>query len=130
MTADLTYLTWTAVLCLILWIPYIAGTVAKNGLLSPEEYKTPLERDHPDWLRRCNRAHVNLVENLPAFAALVLVAHVSGEASSTTATAAMIFFWARVLHAIGYIAGIPYVRTLFFSIGVFACLAIAWEILS
>lgn len=63
MTADLTYLTWTAVLCLILWIPYIAGTVAKYGLLSPEEYKTPLEREHPDWLRRCNRAHVNLVEN-------------------------------------------------------------------
>jgi len=130
MTADLTYLTWTAVLCLILWIPYIVGTVAKNGLLSPEEYKTPLEREHPDWLRRCNRAHVNLVENLPPFAALVLVAHVSGEASSVTATAALIFFWARVVHAVGYIGGIPYVRTLCFSIGVFASLAIAWEILS
>lgn len=130
MTDDLTYLTWTAVLCLILWIPYIAGTVAKYGLLSPEEYKTPLEREHPDWLRRCNRAHVNLVENLPAFAALVLVAHVSGEASSVTATAAMIFFWARVVHAVGYIGGFPYVRTLCFSIGAFASLAIAWEILS
>ncbi|MGI9318643.1 MAG: MAPEG family protein [bacterium] len=130
MTADLTYLTWTAVLCLLLWIPYIAGTVAKNGLMTAEEYKTPLERDHPDWLRRCNRAHVNLVENLPAFAALILVAHVSGEASATTATAAMIFFWARVVHAVGYIGGIPYVRTICFSIGAFASLAIAWEILN
>ncbi len=92
MTADLTYLTWTAVLCLIFSIPYIAGKVASNGLLSPEEYKTPLERDHPDWLRRCNLAHVGLIENLLAFAALFLVAHVSVEASSVTATIVMIFF--------------------------------------
>jgi len=130
MTPDLTYLVWTAVLCLVLWIPYIAGTVIKNGIMSAEEYKRPLEREHPAWLRRCNRAHVNLVENLPAFAALVLVAHVSGTATSATATAAMVFFWARVVHAIGYISGIPYVRTICFSIGVFASLAIAWEILS
>ena len=114
---------------MLLWIPYIGGTVAKNGLLSPEEYKTPLEREHPDWLRRCNRAHVNLVENLPAFAILVLVAHVTGEANTTTAAAAMVFFWARVLHAIGYIAGIPYLRTILFAVGVVACLVIAREVL-
>ena len=54
----------------------------------------------------------------------------SGAASGVTAIAAAVFFWARVVHAVGYIAGIPYVRTLFFSIGVFACLAIAWEILT
>ena len=130
MTPDLTYLALTAALCLVLWIPYIAGTVVKNGLLTAEEYKTPLEREHPDWLRRCNRAHVNLVENLPAFAALVLVAHVAGESSSATATAATVFFWARVVHAIGYIAGIPYVRTIFFAIGTFASLFIAWEVLT
>ena len=130
MTPGLFYLTLTSILCLLLWVPYIAGTVMKNGLLTPEEYKKPLERDHPEWLRRCNRAHVNLVENLPAFAALVLVAHVSGEANSATATAAMIFFWARAVHAIGYIGGIPFVRTIAFSVGVFASLAIAWQILA
>ncbi len=129
MTPDLIYLTLTAVLCLVLWIPYIAGTVIKNGMMNAEDYKRPLEREHPDWLRRCNRAHVNLVENLPAFAALVLVAHVAGEAGSATATASMVFFWARVVHAVGYIAGLPYVRTLCFAIGVFACLAIAGQIL-
>jgi len=32
-------------------------------------------------------------------------------------TAAVIYFWARVAHYIGYISGLPFVRTLTFTIG-------------
>ena len=42
----------------------------------------PADQDHggPGWYRRCNRAHLNCVENLPVFGAVVLV----GAASSGT----------------------------------------------
>ena len=65
----------------------------------------------PDWVVRANRTHINLVENLPSFAALVLVAHVAGAANGTTAAAAAVFFWARLAHALVFLFGIPYLRT-------------------
>jgi uncharacterized MAPEG superfamily protein len=61
---------------------------------------------------RLGRASSNLKENLPMFAILVLIAHVSGEADGRTALGAQIFFGARVAHAIIYAAGIPGLRTL------------------
>jgi uncharacterized MAPEG superfamily protein len=71
-----------------------------------------------------------MVENLAPFAALVLVAHVAGKADSGTATAAMVFFWSRVAHAIVHLGGWPYVRTLAFVVGWVAQLAILWKLLS
>ena len=130
MTAELTYVAWTALLLALLWIPYIAGSVSRNGLLTPAEYKTPLERKDPDWLRRCNRAHVNLVENFGPFAALAIIAHITDQTTATTATAAAVFFWARLAHAITYIMGIPFLRTILFSVGVFSTLTIGFEVIT
>jgi uncharacterized MAPEG superfamily protein len=55
-----------------------------------------------------------MVENLAPFAALVLVAQIAGVANETTAFGALLFFWARVAHAIVFILGIPWLRTLAF----------------
>ena len=49
--------------------------------------QTPL----PGWAERAKRAHINMAENLAPFAALVLVAHVTGAANATTAMGAAIF---------------------------------------
>ena len=130
MSSDLFYLTLTAGLCVILWIPYIAGLVSTQGMLKAEDYRTLPKPDLPAWVQRANRAHITLVESLPSFAALVLVAHATGSASGTTAMAAAVFFWARLVHAIVFFAGIPYVRTLAFAIGMIAQLIIFWEIIS
>jgi uncharacterized MAPEG superfamily protein len=72
----------------------------------------------PDWAERAQRAHMNMVENLAPFAALVLVAQASGRAGPATAMAATLFFWSRVAHAIVFIAGMPWLRTLAFLGGV------------
>jgi len=130
MSPDLLYLTLTAGLCVVLWIPYILGLISAQGMLTAEDYRHLPTPDLPDWVVRANRAHINLVENLPAFAALVLVAHVSGEANGTTAVASAVFFWAGLVHAIVFFAGIPYVRTLAFAVGFFALLTILWQILT
>jgi uncharacterized MAPEG superfamily protein len=72
----------------------------------------------PDWALRAQRAHMNMVENLAPFAALVLAAQASGKAGPATAMAATLFFWSRVAHAIVFIAGIAWLRTLAFLGGV------------
>ncbi len=129
MSADLFYLTLTAGLAVVLWIPYIVGLVTSRGMLKAEDYKTLPKGSVPDWVERANRTHINLVESLPSFAALVLVAHVTNTANGTTALAAAVFFWARVAHAVVFYLGVPYLRTLVFTAGFVAQLVIFWQII-
>lgn len=113
MSTDLAMLVWSAVLCVVLFLPYVLARVMVWGLVDTVGYpKNPPAL--PDWAQRAHRAHVNMAENIGPFAALVLVAHVTGAASDLTALGALIFFWARVAHAIVFIAGLPWVRTLAF----------------
>lgn len=128
MTADLLYLTLSAGLCIILWIPYIVSRTLTWGLLDTVGYPdSPPEL--PNWAKRSQRAHYNLVENLAPFAALVLTAHVIGAANETTAFGALLFFWARLVQVIVQILGIPWIRTLSFVIGWIGMLLIFFEIL-
>ena len=67
--------------------------------------------DLPDWVQRYERAYLNMLENLPVSAAIVLIAHSSGAANVTTAPGAQIFFWGRVAMAVGHMGGIPGLRS-------------------
>ena len=84
----------------------------------------------PPWGERAIRAHRNMLENLPPFAALVLVAQVAGVSNEATALGAVLFFWGRVAHAVIYIAGVPYVRTVAFIVALSGMFDIARELLS
>ena len=77
---------------------------------------TPLEV--PARASRAVRAHNNFTENFSLFAVLVLVAHVSGKANEATALGATVFFYARPAHCLRYTAGLIYLRTVAFFIGV------------
>ena len=128
MSADLKYLAFTAMLTAALWIPYVVAQVATNGFLKPPNYVDPTPRPLPLWGKRADRTYLNAVETFAPFAALVLVAHVAGKANAMTAFWAMAFFWLRVIHAVVYLAAIPYIRTLVFTLG-FVCVAgIFWEV--
>jgi uncharacterized MAPEG superfamily protein len=124
-TDDLFYLALTALLTGSLWIPYIICQVRTNGPLKPKNYGDPEPRPVPAWGKRANRAHINAVESFAPFAGLVLVAHLAGKADASLAFWAGWFFWLRLAHAIVYIAGIPYVRTLIFTLAWVALPAIA-----
>lgn len=128
MSAELTYLTWTAGLTAILWLPYILNMIMVRGLMDAVGYPedpTPLA----PWAARLKAAHYNAVENLVVFAALVLVAHLAQATNETTAMAAMIFFWARLVHAVAYALAIPFVRTLAFAAGFVAIVMILVQLL-
>jgi uncharacterized MAPEG superfamily protein len=123
-TTDLLMLTLTAGLCAATWIPYILSTIATRGLVRAVSYPKPDDKPLPEWAQRAHRAHMNLVENIGPLAALILVAHLTQTAGETTALAATIFFWARVVQYICHIFGIPWVRTLAFFVSFFALVAI------
>ena len=95
LTSELRYLAYTALLSLLLWIPYILAEIRTRGLSRAVSYPTGFYDDLPDWAQRCHRAHMNLVENLVPFAALVLIAQVAGVASDLAALGVQLFFWAE-----------------------------------
>lgn len=127
MKTELFYLALTAVFTGLLWVPYVLDRFAVWGINDTVGYP-----DNPKpqslWARRLMKAHANAVENLVVFATLVLVASALGISGSALATAAMLYFWARVAHAIVYVLGLPWLRTLAFTAGFIAQMWVAWMI--
>ena len=128
MKTELFYLALAAALTGLLWVPYILDRIAVRGVMSAVGYPENPKPQSP-WARRLMRAHDNAVENLVVFAALVLTANAAGISNGTIATAAIVYFWARLVHALSYTFAVPWVRTLAFTVGFFAQAAIAWQIL-
>ena len=128
MSTDLQYLAYTAMLTAALWIPYIISQVQANGFLKPENYRDPTPRPVPVWGKRADRTYLNAVEVFAPFAALVLIAHVTGKANGMTAFWAASFFWLRLAHAVVYLFAIPYIRTLVFTLGFVAIAGIFWQL--
>jgi len=124
MTTDLTYLAWTALLTASLWVVYIAAQVMTNGFLAAPNYVDPKPRPVPLWGERANRAHLNAVEAFAPFAALVLILHVAGKADGATVFWAASFFWLRLAHAVVYWFGFPFIRTIVFTLGWIAVVAL------
>jgi uncharacterized MAPEG superfamily protein len=46
-----------------------------------------------------------------------------------TAFWSMFFFWMRVSHAVIYLLGIPYLRTIVFTLGFVAVVGLFWEVI-
>ena len=128
MKTELLYLVWVTVLTGLIWVPYILDRIAARGLADTVGYPENPKPQSP-WARRMMKAHVNAVENLAVFAALVLVAQDMNVTNNVTATACVVYFWARVVHLAAYTFAIPWVRTLAFAAGFFAQAAIAWQLL-
>jgi uncharacterized MAPEG superfamily protein len=130
MSVELRYVAYTAFLTAALWIPYIICQVQTNGLLAPANYVDPTPRKVPLWGLRANRAQMNAVEAFAPFAALVLIAHLAGKENAMTAFWTIAFFWLRLIHAVVYLAGIPFVRTLAFVFSFVAVCGLFWEVIA
>lgn len=129
MKTELLYLVYVTLLTGLLWVPYILNRLVVRGISETAGYS-----DHPKpqspWAQRLMKAHANAVENLVVFAALVLTANAAGVSNETIGLAAVVYFWARVVHALSYTFAIPWVRTLGFLTGVGAQLTIAIQLLT
>lgn len=122
---ELFWLTASALLTGTLWIPYILNRIRENGVWTALKNPDHDERPEAAWADRLMWAHANAVENLVVFAAVVLPVVALDATSAATASAAGIFFGARVAHAVIYTTGIPLLRTLAFVVGVGAQVTLA-----
>jgi uncharacterized MAPEG superfamily protein len=129
MKTELLYLVYVTVLTGLLWVPYILDRIATWGLTTAVGYPDNPPAQSP-WARRLMKAHLNNVENLVVFAALVLAAQDLGISGGAIATAAIVYFWARVVHVLAYTFAIPWVRTLAFAVGFVAQAMVAWQIIA
>jgi uncharacterized MAPEG superfamily protein len=126
---DLKYLAYLSMLTAALWIPYIVCQVMNNGPLQPKNYLDPsLPRPVPAWGQRAHRVYLNAIEVFAPFAALVITAQLSGKANAMTAFLSASFFYLRLAHAVVYWAGLPYLRTILFTLAFIAEVGIFWEV--
>jgi uncharacterized MAPEG superfamily protein len=125
MSADLKYLLLSTILCFVQVLIAAAGANQQVGLPTLAGNREGLP-EITGWAGRAKRAHLNMVENLVLFAALVLVAAAAGKANATTAMGAMIFFWARLAYAVIYLIGIAWLRTAAWFVAVIGMAMIAW----
>jgi len=128
-TSELYWLTLTALMTALFWAPYVLNRIAVSGLGGALAGTSPKSEGHSDWANRAIRAHSNAIENLTIFAPVVLIAHVLNISNSATKAAVVVYFFARLIHYIVYSAAIPAARTLAFTAGWLAQIAIIASIL-
>ena len=127
MTSELVSLTWVAAMSAVMWIPYVLNAIMVRGLIDAVGY--PVEpKPLAPWAERMKKAHYNAVENLVMFAALVLMLNALGISNATTVMACNIYFWSRLAHYLVYSAGIPWLRTLAFTVSWICVLALLWQL--
>ena len=111
MKPELIWLLWAVALTLVQMLLAVGGATLQVGLPALAGNREGLA-PCTGWAGRAQRAHHNMLESLVLFAALVLVAVVSDRTNGTTLLGAQLFFWARLVYAGVYVAGIPWLRTL------------------
>lgn len=117
------WLTLTIVLTGLLWVPYILKMTCENGLIPALMSRQGTSTPDASWAARLKKAHANSVENLVIFAPLVMMVVLSNLSSELSIQAAMVYFFARVAHAVFFMFGVPVMRTVAFAVGV-ACQAV------
>jgi uncharacterized MAPEG superfamily protein len=117
-TTELYWLTLTVLMTALFWVPYILDRLAVRGIWPAlSDTKPEGGGPHSLWAQRAIRAHQNAIENLAIFAPAVVIAHLLNISTPATRMAVVIYFLARLVHFLVYLAGIPVVRTLAFAVG-------------
>ncbi|WP_375280710.1 MAPEG family protein [Pseudooctadecabacter sp.] len=118
MTPELTYLLYAAILLVAHTLIQATFSDLSKGLgwaLGPQDE----DRDQNVIAARIERSLRNYLETLPAFIILAVIIALTDASTSSTATGAAVYFWARIAYIPAYASGIPLVR----SVAWFASLA-------
>jgi len=95
------FVFWTVSLVIAIGLSRVAdvasGKTAVNGFPSGQPHGS-------DRYWRLNRAHLNCVENLPLFGAVVLTGHVTGLVAGSFATMAQVYVAARVAQSLVHVS--------------------------
>jgi uncharacterized MAPEG superfamily protein len=118
MSVELQYLTWSTLLGVVYVLVQATFADARRGLPWAVHNRDDAMQPLAGAAGRAERASRNFLETFPLFAAAVLTVMVSGHGTAHTAQGAMLYFWARLLYLPVYLIGIPYLRTLIWTVAV------------
>lgn len=128
MTADLVLLLWAVALAFVQMLVAVLGSISQVGVPRLAGNREDLP-ECTGWAGRAQRAHRNMMENLPLFIALVLIAHLARRTDAATLLGEEIFLAARVVYLAIYVAGIPWLRTATWAVSVVGMVMIFVELL-
>lgn len=128
MSIELKLLVWSAALALIQMVIAMGAAILQVGFLRLIGNRASLP-GLTGWADRARRAQLNMLESLPIFAALVLVAQVAGKTNAMTALGAELFFWARFAYAPVYVIGVPGLRTALWGVSFAGLLQVLLQLL-
>ena len=118
MIVEMQMLVWSVVLGLIQIALATTATLGQRGLpwmASPRDGSPVVLTG---MAGRLDRACTNFLATFVFFAAVVLAGYVLQRHSSTTVLGAQLYFWARVVYVPVYALGIPYLRTLIWTVSI------------
>ena len=128
MSIELQYLIFSVFLLIAQMVMQVGAGFLANGLLG-------LAGSRDDEVLtsgiggRFERAYYNMLETFPIFATLVLIVQITESWTSTSAQAAQLYFWARVIYLPLYVVGIPFLRTLVWLASMAGIILLAWPLL-
>ena len=129
MSVELTMLLWVVILFLVQLVAQIVAEMMEHGIgyliSARDDWKNPT-----GIASRVERAYFNLLETMPAFAALILIALYTGKVNDMTALGSQIYFWGRLAYFPIYITGIPVLRTLVWIASTGGLVLILWQLLN
>ena len=127
MSIEIRMLAWSIVLGLAhVLIGATLGT-RQRGLkwnAGPRDVTPPLT----GVAARVDRALRNFLETFPFFAAAVLAVVATQRGDAGTALGAQLYFWARLVYVPLYAAGIPYVRSLVWTVAMAGLVILLWAL--
>lgn len=129
MTMQLTLLAWTLVLALV---QVLLPALLRNGETGVAYNASPRDEPGPPVgvvTGRLRRAQANLFETLPVFAAALLIAHVAGRDGDLTLWGAWLYLGARIAYLPLYAFGIPYLRSMVWTVSFAGVLMILFAVL-
>ncbi len=128
MTIELTMLLYSVILLLLLILIPAGESIIRNGVMAQAGSRDNLPEPSV-FNKRATRLKNNMIENMVLFAPVVLLASATGVSTGDTVLGAQIFFFARVVHAVIYLAGLPLIRPLAWMVSLVGIIMIALALL-
>lgn len=128
MSAELTMLVWSVILTFVLILVPATQSVLTNGLKVMAGPRDAVPE--PSVInKRLRRLAANMIENMVLFAPLVLAAAAAGVSNQWTVLGCQLFLGGRLVHAIVYALGVPWIRPVFWAVAVAGMGMIACQLL-
>lgn len=128
MGVELTMLAYAVGLLLVLVLIQATVGVQAQGLMPMAGARDNLPEPKP-FQARTKRVVDNHREGLTIFAPIVLIAAAAHISNHWTVLGAELFLYARLAHAVLYLAGVPLVRPLAWGVGIAATVMVLGAVL-